>query len=59
MGPNPKLITYLNVPQTIATAMTSRLASKIELDTVYGIEDLWEILEVHTVNSHNERVIQE
>lgn len=49
------MVTYQNVPQTIATAMTSRLCTKIELDTVYGTEDLWDILEVHTVNSHNER----
>ncbi len=39
--------------------MTSGLADLSQLDTVYGVEDLWMILEVHTVNSHNERIIQE
>jgi len=41
------------VPPTIATAISSKLATLHELDTVYGLEDLWDLLEINTVNTHN------
>jgi hypothetical protein len=41
------------VPRTIATVVSSRHASLHELDTVYGLEDLWQLLEVITVDAHN------
>lgn len=34
--------------------MSSRLASLIELDTVYGTEDLYDMLEVLTVDAYNQ-----
>jgi len=36
--------------------VSSRLATLHELDTVYGIEDLWSLLEVITVDNHNTRL---
>ena len=47
---------YLNVPKSIATVVSSRHASLHELDTVYGLQDLWELLEIITVDSHNANV---
>jgi len=44
------------VPRTIATVVSSRHATLHELDTVYGLEDLWLMLEIITVDSHNTAV---
>ncbi|WP_282705016.1 hypothetical protein [Pseudomonas agarici] len=36
--------------------MSSRLATLHELDTVYGLEDMWRLLEVNTVDTHNANI---
>lgn len=41
------------MPKTIATVVSSRLATLHELDTVYGLEDMWAILEIYTVDNNN------
>ncbi len=41
------------MPPTIATAVSSKLATLAELDSVYGVEDLWWLLEVNAVDTHN------
>ncbi|MGP2449021.1 transglycosylase [Pantoea stewartii subsp. indologenes] len=51
------LAKYENVPSTIATVVSSKLATLIELDTVYGTEDLWRLLEINTVENYNQMVI--
>jgi hypothetical protein len=51
------LVKYENVPSTIATVVSSKLATLIELDTVYGTEDLWRLLEINTVENYNQMVI--
>lgn len=51
------LVNYENVPSTIATIVSSRLATLSELDTVYGTEDLWRLLEINTVDNYNQMVI--
>ncbi len=43
----------------IAVVVSSRLATMIELDTVYGTEDLHDFLEIIAVDSHNRRVMSE
>ncbi|MBK3786514.1 transcription elongation factor GreA [Paraburkholderia aspalathi] len=45
---------YVNVPYSIAFAITSGFASLHDLQTVYGIEDLWDLIEIHAVNCFNE-----
>jgi len=47
------LIPYHNVPASIATLISAGLATLHELDTVYGTEDLWMMLEVNAVDAHN------
>jgi len=37
--------------------ISSRLATLAELDTVYGLEDVYDLLEVLQVDAHNSRVI--
>lgn len=33
------------------------MATLHELDTVYGVQDLWDMLEVITVDAHNSRIL--
>ncbi|EFU2787559.1 transcription elongation factor GreA [Salmonella enterica] len=53
------MVDYVNVPRTIATVISSGKASKVELDSVLGVQDLWDLLEIIQVDAHNERVMQE
>lgn len=46
------------MPRTIATVVSSRHATLHELDTVYGMEDLWGLLEIITVDAHNTHLAQ-
>jgi hypothetical protein len=47
------------VPGIVAVLLESKLATLHELDTVYGTEDMWDLLEVCTVHNYNERVSRE
>lgn len=48
----------MNVPLTVSAVVTSplRLATLHELQTVYGTEDLFNFLEMMSVQNHNERL---
>lgn len=48
----------VNVPRTIATAVSSEMVTLAELATVLSLEDLWDALEVVAVNRHNEAILQ-
>ncbi|MCI0152401.1 transcription elongation factor GreA [Paraburkholderia sediminicola] len=48
------MMEYVNVPHTIGFAITGGLATPHELQTVYGTEDLWDLIEVQAVNGYNE-----
>jgi hypothetical protein len=41
------------VPRIIASVISSRLATLVELDTVLGIEDCYDLLEVAAVDAYN------
>ncbi len=45
----------MNVPRQIAAVVSSRLASLVELDTVLGVQDLYDLLEIMAVDSYNSR----
>ncbi|PND34529.1 transcription elongation factor GreA [Achromobacter pulmonis] len=48
---------YANVPRNIA-AVISRYPSLLhDLQTVYGAEDLYNLLEVFAVDAHNQQAI--
>ncbi|CAI0847767.1 Uncharacterised protein [Serratia ficaria] len=53
------LIECVNIPKTISAILEHklRLATKYELDTIYGTEDLWDFLELITVHNYNQRMI--
>lgn len=44
------------MPRSIGAVVSRRLATLHELQTVYGQEDLHDLLEIIIVDSHNERV---
>jgi len=44
------------VPRTVAAVISVKLATLHELDTVYGIEDLYDLLEVMSVDAHNRKL---
>ncbi len=48
---------YLNIPKTIATVVSSGKATLHELDSVYGLEDLWDLLEIISIDAHNQRIL--
>jgi hypothetical protein len=46
----------VNVPRVIGAVISSRLATKVELDTVLGSEDVYDLLEIVSVDAHNKNV---
>lgn len=49
----------MNVPRKIRLAMETGLATLHELQTVYSLRDLYDILEVAAVRAHNRRVAED
>ncbi len=45
------------MPPTIGTVVSSRLATLNELQTVYGVRDLYDMLEVINVDRYNTAVM--
>jgi len=44
----------VNVPRTIAAVVSGKLATLHELDTVYGVEDLYDLIEILAIDGHNQ-----
>lgn len=44
---------YANVPPMIGTLISSKMANLHELDTVYGTQDAYDLLEIVTIDAHN------
>ena len=43
----------MNVSAPVATLLSKRMATLHELDTVYGVRDVYDMLEVITVDDYN------
>lgn len=54
----PGLREYPNVPRAIGAAVSLKMATLHELDTVYGVKDLYDLLEVAAIDGYNRRMIQ-
>lgn len=52
-------MSYENVPDAIGTVVSRRFASLHELSTVYGTQDLYDMLEIIAVDNHNQRIINQ
>lgn len=48
---------YPNVPALIGACVSSGRATLRELDTVYGLRDLHDLLEIAAVDAHNRRLL--
>ncbi len=46
-------MTTVNVPRTIASLVSFRYATLTELQTIYGVEDMYDMIEIAAVDSHN------
>jgi hypothetical protein len=46
------------VPLTIGAVASSGKATLIELQTVYSIEDVYTLMEINSIDSHNQRIAQ-
>ena len=44
------------MPRSIATVVSTGKATLYECDTVYGVEDVYDLLEVIVVDAHNKYV---
>lgn len=52
-----RLLEYVNVPRGIGAIVSRRLATLHELDTVYGTEDLHDLLEIMAIDTHNQNLL--
>jgi hypothetical protein len=48
----------VNVPRTIGAVISSGKATMAELETVLGIEDVYDLLEIITIDAYNKRVAE-
>lgn len=48
----------MNVPKAIGMLVGRGLAKLHELDTVYGTEDMWDLIEIATVDDYNRALMQ-
>jgi hypothetical protein len=46
----------VNVSSIIAAVISADRATLQELQTVYGLEDLWDLFEIHQVSQYNEHL---
>ena len=44
---------YQNVPKVIAVLISRRVATLHELDTIYGVQDAYDMLEIVAVDDYN------
>mgnify|MGYP001104607550 CR=1 FL=1 len=51
------LIDYPNMPRTLGIVISAGKATLHELETVYGIEDVYDMLEIIMVDAHNQRIL--
>lgn len=51
------MLEYINTSAVIATIVSSKLATLHELQTVYGVEDAYNLLEIVNINAHNKAVL--
>lgn len=47
----------MNVSAVIGTLLSKRIATLHELDTVYGVRDVYDMLEVITIDDYNRNLV--
>lgn len=56
LGDGRQYADYANVPPTIGSVISARLATMAEIETVLGMEDIYDLLEIMAVDEHNKRI---
>ena len=56
-GRRLNFVEYENVPITIGRVVSAGKATLHELDTVYGVTDLYKMLEILAVDEYNQAII--
>lgn len=56
-GPRPELLDYPNIPRLIGVIVSNGRATLHELDTVYGWEDAYDLLEIIVVDNNNRALL--
>ena len=51
------LMQYKNIPPVIGVIVSRKLATLVELETVYGVRDAYDLLEIAVVDAHNDQAI--
>lgn len=47
----------MNVPPRIGMVVSAKLATMAELNTVLSLEDLADLVEIMTIDAHNQRIL--
>lgn len=47
------------MPPYIATVISARMATLHEVDTVYGLEDVFDMLEIIAIDNHNKNLLNQ
>lgn len=55
----PALIEYVNTPPLIGSLISAKTATLWELQSVYGIMDAYNLLELQTVDAVNQRNVND
>lgn len=50
---------YPNIPRVVGATVSTQLATLAELQTVYGLRDVYTLLEIGAVDAHNRRALSE
>ena len=50
------MVDYANVPIILGTLVSAEIATLYELQSCYGVKDAYDLLEIVTVDRHNEWV---
>jgi len=55
-GRHKQFAEYLNISPIIGTLLSKNMATLHELDTVYGVRDVYDMLEIVTVDDYNRQL---
>lgn len=47
----------MNVPRISGAVISMRMATMYELETVYGLEDAYNLVEIAVVDAHNRKLL--
>lgn len=55
-GHQKQFAEYVNVPSSIGTLLSKKMATLHELDTIYGVKDVYDMLEIVIIDSYNNAI---